>query len=59
MKVVIYDALGNQLDVIYDGFAEAGSYKVTWDAASYASGIYFYRMESDNFVQVKKMILLK
>ena len=59
VKVVVYDALGNQLDVIYDGFAEAGNYKVTWDAANYASGIYFYRMETDNFVQVRKMLLMK
>jgi hypothetical protein len=59
VKVVIYDALGNQLDVIYDGFAEAGNYKVTWNASNYASGIYFYRMETDNFVQVRKMLLMK
>jgi hypothetical protein len=59
VKVVVYDALGNQLDIIYDGFTEAGSYKVTWNAGNYASGIYFYRMETDNFVQVRKMLLMK
>lgn len=59
VKVVIYDALGNQLDVIYDEFAEAGNHRVTWDAANYATGIYFYRMETENFVEVRKMLLMK
>lgn len=59
VKVVVYDALGNQLDIIYDGLTEAGTYKVMWEASNYASGIYFYRMETDNFVQVKKMLLMK
>ena len=59
VRIAVYDVLGNQLDVIYDGFTESGNHKVTWEASSYASGIYFYRMETDNFVQVKKMLLMK
>ena len=59
VMIIVYDALGNQLDVVYDAFAEAGNYKVTWNAANYASGIYFYRMVCDNFVQTKKMLLMK
>jgi hypothetical protein len=37
----------------------AGSYSVKWNASNNASGIYFYKLETDNFVQVRKMILMK
>ena len=36
----------------------AGSYEVNWDAKNYTSGIYFYRIETDEFTNVKKMLLL-
>jgi hypothetical protein len=59
VKVIIYDALGNQVDVIADGVRSAGNYSVTWNAANHASGIYFYKLETNNFVQVRKMVLMK
>ncbi len=59
VKVIIYDALGNQVDVIADGVKSAGNYSVKWNASNNASGIYFYKLETNNFVQVRKMILMK
>lgn len=59
VKVIVYDALGNQIDVIADGVKSAGSHSVKWNATNYSSGIYFYKLEADNFVQVRKMILMK
>ena len=59
IKVIIYDALGTQLEVIADDVKSAGTHNVTWNAKNYASGIYFYKLEADNFVQVRKMILMK
>jgi len=59
VKIIIYDALGNQLEVIANEVKSAGSYSVRWNAGNYASGIYFYKLEADNFVQVRKMILMK
>jgi hypothetical protein len=58
-KVIIYDALGNQIAVIADGVKSAGSYSIKWNSGNNASGIYFYKLETDNFVQVRKMILMK
>ena len=59
VKVIIYDALGTQLEVIADDVKSAGTYNVTWNASNYASGVYFYKLEADNFVQVRKMVLMK
>jgi hypothetical protein len=38
---------------------EAGKYNVDWDGSNYTSGVYFYKLMSDDFVEVKKMILIK
>ena len=59
VKVIIYDALGNQVEVIADGVKSAGSHSVKWNATNYSSGIYFYKLETGKFVQVRKMILMK
>ena len=59
VKIIVYDALGNQLDVLTDEFKSAGKYSVTWNASKYSSGVYFYKLETGNFVKVKKMILMK
>jgi len=38
---------------------EAGYHKIEWRANNYSSGVYYYRIESENFSDVKKMLLLK
>lgn len=59
VNITIYDVLGNEVEVLFSGQMTAGVHSVTWNATSYASGIYFYRMTAGNNVQVNKMILMK
>jgi hypothetical protein len=59
VTISVFDAIGNELELLYSGEKEAGVHQVTWNATNYASGIYFYRLNSEKFVQVKKMLLLK
>lgn len=59
VKIIIYDALGNQLEVLFSGESSPGTHFLRWNASNYASGIYFYRMQADNFMQVRKMLLMK
>jgi hypothetical protein len=59
VTITIYDALGNELEVLFSGDLDVGVHSVTWNASNYASGIYFYRLHSEKFVQVRKMLLLK
>jgi hypothetical protein len=51
--------LGQLIETIAEGTYEAGYYKVNFNAANLASGMYIYRIESSDFVQVKKMVLIK
>jgi hypothetical protein len=55
----IYDAIGNEVATLHNGYLSSGSYNVSWNAAGQASGIYFYKLSSDNFNMVKKMVLIK
>ena len=59
VKVIVYDAIGRVVATLTNNFYQQGNYKIEWNASSYASGIYFYRLESRNFNMVKKMILVK
>ncbi len=59
----IYDVLGNEVATLVDEYKPAGSYKVEFNPVTeirnLASGIYFYRIVSGNFVDTKKMLLVK
>jgi PKD repeat protein len=59
VKLEIFNIMGQRVAMLGDGYYEAGCYSVTWDASEQASGIYFYRISTDNFIESKKMILLK
>ena len=59
LKINIYNMLGEQVATIAEGMYESGYHKVTFNASNLPSGGYIYRIESSDFVQVKKMILLK
>lgn len=59
MKIVIYDILGKEVDILVNGYIKPGSHEVKWDATNYASGTYFYRFESDAYTEVKKMSVVK
>jgi tetratricopeptide (TPR) repeat protein len=61
VKVVIkiYDILGREVRTLVNEFRKAGYYDVKFDMSSYASGVYFYRIEAGDFVQSKKMVLVK
>ena len=59
INLVICDMLGRELYTIANQFLKAGSYSFTWDARNYSSGIYFYRIITDGYMETKKMILIK
>jgi hypothetical protein len=55
----IYDITGREIKTLVNEIKSPGSYIVTFNGAEFASGVYFYRIQSGDFVQVKKMILIK
>lgn len=55
----IYDVLGKHIETLVNESREAGSYLIDYDASLLPSGIYYYKLAAGDFVQTKKMILVK
>ncbi|MGD8306657.1 MAG: T9SS type A sorting domain-containing protein [Ignavibacteria bacterium] len=59
VKLSIFDLLGKQISVLVDSEFPAGTNYIPFNAGGLSSGIYFYRMETNNFVDMCKMIIMK
>jgi hypothetical protein len=55
----IYNILGQEVTTLFEGFQKAGSYKTEFNGAGLSSGIYLYRLSSNEVTETKKMILMK
>lgn len=58
-KIVIYDAQGVLVSELVNENLRPGSYEVNWNGGSYASGVYFYSLITNEFTQTKRMVLVK
>jgi len=59
VKLTVMNMLGQEVEVLVNQSLRAGTYKADWNASNFPSGIYFYKLEAGEFVDVKKMILVK
>jgi hypothetical protein len=59
VTIKIYDALGREITTLVNDKIIAGVYSVGWDGSAYPSGIYFLKLQTKDFTQTNKMILLK
>ena len=59
VSIKIFNLLGKHIATLIDGYQYAGYHEVTFNADSFASGIYFYQMTAGSVVQTKKMLLMK
>lgn len=55
----VYDLLGKEIATVVNGDLSAGEHRYPFNGALLVSGLYFYRLQTDNFTAVKKMLLLK
>jgi len=55
----IYDVLGKEVVTLVNRIHKAGSYEILFDASNLSSGVYFYQLRNNNFIESKKMILIK
>jgi len=59
IKITVYNLMGEETAVLVNEIKNPGRYEVKFDASSLSSGIYLYKMEGDNFRDIKKLILIK
>jgi uncharacterized delta-60 repeat protein len=59
VKLTIYDCVGREVSLLVNSRMETGTYNIEWDGSNLPSGVYFYKLETSNFSETKKMVLLK
>jgi hypothetical protein len=59
VSLIVYNILGQQVAELVNGNIKAGEHTVTFDASKLGSGIYYYRLQSENNISIKKMVFVK
>ena len=59
VKLIVYNILGEEIKVMVNEKQDAGVYQIKFDGTNLPSGEYFYRLEAGNFIETKKLVLLK
>ncbi|MBK6506879.1 MAG: T9SS type A sorting domain-containing protein [Ignavibacteria bacterium] len=59
VKLTVYDVLGHEVATLVNEKQSAGTYQVEFDGSGFASGVYFYKIVTEGFTDVKRMMLLK
>ncbi len=59
IKLIVYNTLGQIVDVLVDEYQSSGNYAVVWNLANRPGGLYICRLEANGFTASKKMFLLK
>jgi len=57
--IKIYDITGREVSKLLERYLEAGTYEVDFNAVNLSSGVYFYRLETEKYTNVKRMVLIK
>jgi endo-1,4-beta-xylanase len=55
----VFDVIGRTVRVLASGTQPAGSYEVTFEATALPSGVYFYRLEAGDYVETKRMVVVR
>ena len=58
-KLTVFNVMGEEVATLVNGVMQAGGHTVSWNASSMPTGVYFYQLESANFSQTKKLLLVK
>lgn len=59
IKLTVYDELGKEVAVADEGYKAANTYEALFDATNLPSGVYYYKLEAENFIDTKKMVIVK
>lgn len=59
VTLTVYSVAGQRVATLVSGYQDAGHYEVTWDGSKCANGMYLYRLETRNFAETRRMVLMK
>jgi hypothetical protein len=59
VELKVYDVIGREVEVLVNEAQESGYYEIEFNASKLSSGIYFYQIKTERYVETKKMLLVK
>ncbi len=59
VKLIIYDLLGREVTTLVNEELKPGIYEADWDGSNYSSGVYYYKIKTEGFIETKKMLMVK
>jgi len=59
VMIEIYDVMGRKVETVLDGMQPAGYHSITWNSGNNSSGVYFYKIQASDYVEIRKMLLVK
>ena len=59
ISMKVYDILGNEIAILINDNLSVGKHRIQWDASHYSSGLYFVKLECENYYNMRKILLLK
>ena len=59
VNITVYNVCGKEVNILVNEQLSAGNYEYHWNASALSSGVYIYKIQSDDFIDVKKMVLTK
>ena len=59
VTITVHNILGQEVATLVNEFQQAGTYRITWNGSNLSSGIYFYRIQTEQYIESRKMLLLK
>jgi len=59
VRLIVYDVLGREVTTLVNEQLQPSTYEVEWDGSNYPSGVYFYKLINSDFIETRKMVLIK
>jgi hypothetical protein len=59
ISIIVYDVLGREIKELLNEFKPAGTYELTFDGNNLPCGVYFYKLQAEDFIQTRKMVLIR
>jgi hypothetical protein len=58
-KLVVYDMMGREVKTLLNDYQTSGTHEISFDAKDFSSGVYYYKLQNNDMVSVRKMVLMK